>query len=113
MEELAHRLIHEKCNNTEHHPKPSEVFARHFGDEHGVDFCLRSVVVTLRCRSRMGTGSDLAVLSTNGYEGCSRDDATSTCTLSRLLTGLLGVPPQIGDLRASKIIARIAMQLAK
>ena len=37
MEELARRLIHEKCSNTERHPKPSEAFAQHFGDEHGVE----------------------------------------------------------------------------
>ena len=37
MEELVRRLIHEKRTRTEHRPKPSEAFARHFGEEHGVD----------------------------------------------------------------------------
>lgn len=37
MEELARRLIHEKRTNTENRPKPSEAFARHFGEEHGIE----------------------------------------------------------------------------
>ena len=31
------RLIHEKRTKTEHRPKPSEAFARHFGERHGVE----------------------------------------------------------------------------
>ena len=37
MEELVRRLIHEKRAKTERRLKPSEVFARHFGEEHGVE----------------------------------------------------------------------------
>ena len=37
MEELVRRLIHEKRIKTECRPKPSEAFARHFGEDHGVD----------------------------------------------------------------------------
>ena len=37
MEEFVRRLIHEKRTKTEHQPKPSETFARHFGDQHGVE----------------------------------------------------------------------------
>ena len=37
MEELVRRLIHEKRTKTEHRLKPSEAFARHFGEEHGVE----------------------------------------------------------------------------
>ena len=37
MEELVRRLIHEKRTRTERRLKPSEVFARHFGEEHGVE----------------------------------------------------------------------------
>lgn len=37
MEELVRRLIHEKRAKTEHRLKPSEAFARHFGEEHGVE----------------------------------------------------------------------------
>ena len=37
MEELVRRLIHEKRTGTEHRPKPSEAFARYFGETHGVD----------------------------------------------------------------------------
>jgi len=37
MEEFVRRLIHEKRTKTEHRPKPSEAFARHFGEEYGVD----------------------------------------------------------------------------
>lgn len=37
MEEFVRRLIHEKRTKTERRPKPSEAFARHFGERHGVD----------------------------------------------------------------------------
>ena len=37
MEELVRRLIHEKRTKTERRPKPSEAFARHFGEDHGVE----------------------------------------------------------------------------
>ena len=37
MEELVRRLIHEKRTNTARGLKPSEAFARHFGEEHGVE----------------------------------------------------------------------------
>ena len=37
MEELVRRLIHEKRTRTESRLKPSEAFARHFGEEHGVE----------------------------------------------------------------------------
>lgn len=37
MEELVRRLIHEKRTKTERRPKPSEAFARHFGEHHGVE----------------------------------------------------------------------------
>ena len=37
MEELVRRLIHEKRIQTERRPKPSEAFARYFGEEHGVE----------------------------------------------------------------------------
>ena len=37
MEELVRRLIHEKRTKTEHRVKPSEAFARHFGEKHGVE----------------------------------------------------------------------------
>lgn len=37
MEELVRRLIHEERTKTEHRPKPSETFARHFGERHGVE----------------------------------------------------------------------------
>ena len=36
MEELVRRLIREKRTRTERRPKPSEAFARLFGEEHGV-----------------------------------------------------------------------------
>ena len=36
-EEFVRRLIHEKRNKTERRPKPSEAFARHFGEDHGVE----------------------------------------------------------------------------
>ena len=37
MEELVRRLIHEKRAKTERRLKPSEAFARHFGEEHGIE----------------------------------------------------------------------------
>lgn len=37
MEELVHRLIHEKRTGAECRPKPSEAFARHFGERNGID----------------------------------------------------------------------------
>ncbi len=37
MEEFVRRLIHEKRTKTERRPKPSEAFARHFGERHGVE----------------------------------------------------------------------------
>ncbi len=37
MEKLVRRLIREERASTKVRPKPSEVFARHFGEEHGVD----------------------------------------------------------------------------
>ncbi len=37
MEELVRRLIHEKRIRTECRPKPSEAFARYFGEEHGAE----------------------------------------------------------------------------
>ncbi len=37
MEELVRRLIHEKRTRAEARPKPSEAFARHFGEKHGVE----------------------------------------------------------------------------
>ena len=37
MEALVRHLIHEKRMKTQHRPKPSEAFARHFGEEHGVE----------------------------------------------------------------------------
>ena len=36
MEEFVRRLIHEKRTRTERRLKPSETFARHFGEDHGV-----------------------------------------------------------------------------
>ena len=42
MEELVRRLIHEKRAKTECPPLPSEVFARYFGEEHGVDLPIES-----------------------------------------------------------------------
>ena len=40
MEELVRRLIHEKRAKTERRLKPSEAFARYFGEEHGVELPL-------------------------------------------------------------------------
>ena len=40
MEEFVRRLIRDKRTRTERRPKPSEVFARHFGEEHGVELPL-------------------------------------------------------------------------
>ena len=37
VEEPVRRLIHEKRTRSEPRPKPSEVFARHFGEQNGVD----------------------------------------------------------------------------
>ena len=37
MAELVRRLIHEKRTKTERRLKPSDAFARHFGEEHGVE----------------------------------------------------------------------------
>ena len=37
MEELVRRLIHEKRTKTERRSKPSEAFARYFGEQHGVE----------------------------------------------------------------------------
>ncbi len=37
MEEFVRRLIHEKRTKSESRAKPSEVFARYFGEEHGID----------------------------------------------------------------------------
>lgn len=37
MEELVRRLIHEKRLKTERRLKPSEAFAQHFGEEHGIE----------------------------------------------------------------------------
>lgn len=37
MEELVRRLIREKRTKTEQRSKPSEAFARHFGEDHGIE----------------------------------------------------------------------------
>ena len=37
MEELVRRLIREKRAKTERRLKPSDAFARHFGEDHGVE----------------------------------------------------------------------------
>ena len=37
MEEFVRRLIREKRTKTERRLKPSEAFARHFGEKHGVE----------------------------------------------------------------------------
>ena len=37
MEELVRRLIHDQRTKTECRPKPSEAFARYFGEQHGVE----------------------------------------------------------------------------
>ena len=37
MEELVRRLIREARVKRERRPKPSEAFARYFGEEHGVE----------------------------------------------------------------------------
>ena len=42
MEEFVRRLIHEKRTKTERRPKPSEAFARHFGEQHGVELLSRT-----------------------------------------------------------------------
>ncbi|MCY3840153.1 MAG: hypothetical protein OXH09_16140 [Gammaproteobacteria bacterium] len=36
MEEFVRRIIHEKRVETESRPRPSEAFARHFGERHVV-----------------------------------------------------------------------------
>ncbi len=40
MEEFVRRLIHDKRIRTECRPKPSEAFARYFGQDHGVELPL-------------------------------------------------------------------------
>ena len=42
MEELVRRLLHEKRVRTESRPKPSDAFARHFGEQHGVELPTRA-----------------------------------------------------------------------
>ena len=37
MEEFMRRLIREKRTKTERRPKPSEAFARNFGEDYGVE----------------------------------------------------------------------------
>ena len=37
MEEFVRRLIREKRTKNEHRLKPSEAFARHFGEDHGIE----------------------------------------------------------------------------
>ena len=37
MEEFVRRMIHEKRAKTEGRPRPSEAFARYFGERHGVE----------------------------------------------------------------------------
>ena len=37
MEEYVRRLIHDKRTKSESRGKPSEVFARYFGEEHGFE----------------------------------------------------------------------------
>ena len=37
MAEFVRRMIHEKRTRTERRPTPSEAFARHFGEWHGVE----------------------------------------------------------------------------
>ena len=41
MEEFVRRIIHEKREKTEVRPRPSEAFARHFGERHGVELPAR------------------------------------------------------------------------
>ena len=41
MEEFVRRMIHEKREKTESHRRPSEAFARHFGERHGVELPAR------------------------------------------------------------------------
>ena len=40
MEEFVRRLIHEKREHSEGRIKPSEIFRRYFGPEHGVELPL-------------------------------------------------------------------------
>ncbi|MDE0690689.1 MAG: hypothetical protein OXI55_00430 [Gammaproteobacteria bacterium] len=42
MEELVRRLIHAQRSKTEGRAKPSEAFARHFGERHGVELPTRA-----------------------------------------------------------------------
>ena len=44
MEELVRRLIREKRQKHERRTKPSEAFARYFGEEHGVELPPRAHV---------------------------------------------------------------------
>ncbi len=37
MEEFVRRLIHERREKSENRAKPSEIFKRYFGPEHGVE----------------------------------------------------------------------------
>ena len=37
MEEMVRQLIREKRAKTERRPKPSEAFARHFGEQYGIE----------------------------------------------------------------------------
>ena len=41
MEEFVRRMIHEKREKTEGRPLPSEAFARHFGERHGIELPAR------------------------------------------------------------------------
>ena len=40
MEEFVRRLIRENREKSERHTKPSEIFRRYFGPEHGIDLPL-------------------------------------------------------------------------
>ena len=42
MEEFVRRMIQEKREKTENRLRPSEAFARHFGERHGVELPARS-----------------------------------------------------------------------
>ncbi len=53
MEELVRRLIHEKRTKTKRRPKPSEAFARYFGEGYGVELPL-----PIRCGYRPLSFSD-------------------------------------------------------
>ena len=41
MEEFVRRMIHEKREKIEGRPLPSEAFARHFGERHGIELPAR------------------------------------------------------------------------